>query len=71
MAPTAPPATPVLASRFGDRPAKTETATCGHCGHPYAMHGNGETPCRAYACTAGPHDGPCQGYTEPEQALAS
>lgn len=27
---------------------------CAHCRHPVALHGNGTTECKAFACMAGP-----------------
>lgn len=41
-------------TRFGGRPAGGARAGCRNCRHPYALHGNGTKPCRAFACTAGP-----------------
>lgn len=49
-------------ARFGGRPAGAARAGCKSCGHPYALHGNGTTPCKAFACTAGPDGEPCQGF---------
>lgn len=39
---------------------------CKKCGHPYALHSNGDTPCRATGCSAGPDGTPCQSF-EPAQ----
>lgn len=63
-------------ARLGGRPAATHTSGCGNCGHPYALHSNGTTPCRAFACTAGPDDKPCQEFVpaveaEPEPVAAA
>ena len=44
-----------LEHRHGDH-----ATGCGECGHPFALHSNGKTECKAFACTAGPDDGPCQ-----------
>jgi hypothetical protein len=53
-------------ARLGARPAaENSTGGCGTCGHPYALHSNGKTPCRAFACTAGPDETPCQEYVAP------
>jgi hypothetical protein len=51
------------ASRLGERPAAAvSTSGCTGCGHPFALHGNGKTTCRAFACRKGPHGQPCQGF---------
>ena len=49
--------------RLGERPASGSASGCAECGHPFAMHSNGKTPCKAFACTAGPGRGPCQEFT--------
>lgn len=51
--------------RMGARPVPGEASGCANCGHPYALHSNGRTPCRAFACTAGPSVGceTCGGTT--------
>lgn len=67
MTTTAPPAAPpaaAAASRLGGRPARTASSGCKGCGHPYALHGNGETPCQAFACTGGPDHTVCQGFIQ-------
>lgn len=46
-------------SRLGGRPARTVRSGCAECGHPYALHSNGESTCKAFACTAGPDSQPC------------
>jgi hypothetical protein len=46
-----------LEHRHGDH-----ATGCGGCGHPFALHSNGKTECKAFACTAGPDDGPCQEF---------
>lgn len=48
--------------KLGGRPAAEAQSGCSECGHPRALHSNGRTPCRAYACTAGPDGQPCQGF---------
>lgn len=53
-------------ARIGERPARGSASGCATCGHPYAMHSNGKTSCRAFACTAGPGHAPC-----PEFAVAA
>ena len=41
-------------------------AGCHRCGHPYALHSNGQTPCRAAGCRL-PDGQPCPAYiAEPE-----
>lgn len=35
---------------------------CAGCGHPFTLHSNGRTPCRAAGCHAGPGGAACQGY---------
>jgi hypothetical protein len=51
--------------RMGARPVAGETPGCAGCGHPYALHSNGRTPCRAFACSTGPviQCGACNGTT--------
>jgi hypothetical protein len=46
----------------GARPAADASAGCARpgCGHPRALHSNGKSPCRAFACSAGPC-GSCRG----------
>jgi hypothetical protein len=36
---------------------------CETCGHPFTLHSNGETECRAAGCHAGPDGGPCPGFS--------
>lgn len=48
--------------RLGERPAGGSTSGCQACGHPYALHSNGATACRAGSCTAGPGGQPCEGF---------
>lgn len=48
-----------VASKTGGRPTAAAETGCGACGHPFALHSNGTTPCRAYACTAGTGGKPC------------
>ena len=61
------------AARLGERPETTAPgARPGHsassgcarpgCGHPRALHSNGSTPCRAFACSAATC-GACDGLT--------
>jgi hypothetical protein len=40
--------------RLGARPVAGESSGCANCGHPLALHSNGKTPCRAFACSGGP-----------------
>ena len=51
--------------RLGARPVAGESAGCAGCGHPIALHSNGKTPCRAFACSGGPSAGceACGGTT--------
>lgn len=56
--------------RLGGRPARGAPAGCVECGHPHALHGNGMTGCRAFACTAGPGNQPCQQFVSPPEATA-
>jgi hypothetical protein len=47
---------------------------CDRCGHPYALHSNGQTECRATGCSVPPDDQPCQGFVtarQPEDARVS
>lgn len=48
----------------GARPAADASAGCARpgCGHPRALHSNGTSPCKAFACSAGPCEA-CQGST--------
>ena len=46
----------------GARPAADASAGCALCHHPYALHSNGTSPCRAFACSAVPCES-CQGST--------
>jgi hypothetical protein len=34
---------------------------CAACGHPFALHSNGTTPCKAVGCHV-PDGGPCPGF---------
>ena len=52
-----------VATRLGGRPAAEARSGCASCGHPFALHSNGETPCRAFACTKGHNGQPCQAFT--------
>lgn len=45
---------PAADTRLGGRPAAGSVPGCADCHHPLALHGNGATACRAWACTAGP-----------------
>lgn len=49
---------------LGARPV-VKTPGCAICGHPHALHSNGATECKAFACTAGPSVGcgTCGGTT--------
>ena len=40
---------------------------CGRCKHPYPLHGNGTTECKAIGCKAGPDGGPCPEWVPAEQ----
>ena len=43
------------------------------CGHPFALHSNGKSPCKATGCSAMPDGSPCEGFLdreEPEQQEA-
>ena len=40
--------------RLGARPVAGESSGCAGCGHPVALHSNGRTACKAFACSAGP-----------------
>jgi hypothetical protein len=46
----------------GARPAAAASTGCARCHHPYALHSNGTSPCRAFACSAGPCES-CMGST--------
>lgn len=35
---------------------------CGNCGHPFTLHSNGATPCKAAGCTGGGGSAPCPGF---------
>jgi len=50
--------------RLGARPSGDAQAGCARCGHPFALHSNGTTPCKAFACTAGPDEAPCPEFQE-------
>lgn len=41
-------------ARMGARLPAGTSSGCATCGHPFALHGNGKTPCRAFACSGGP-----------------
>lgn len=43
-----------LADGLGAIPLPGASTVCETCKHPKALHGNGSTPCRAFACHAGP-----------------
>lgn len=46
-----------IGSRSGAE-ASPAPAGCAGCGHPFTLHSNGTTPCKASGCTAG-HAAPC------------
>jgi hypothetical protein len=46
----------------GARPAAAALSGCARCHHPRALHSNGASPCRAFACSAGPCES-CHGST--------
>jgi hypothetical protein len=48
----------------GARPDPGASTGCARpgCGHPRALHSNGQTPCKAFACSAGPCQ-ECMGST--------
>lgn len=48
--------------RLGARPSGDASPGCARCGHPYALHSNGTTECKAFACTTGPDGAPCPGF---------
>jgi hypothetical protein len=50
------------ASKIGGRPTAAVRSGCGGCGHPHALHSNGRTACKAWACRTGPNGKPCQGF---------
>jgi hypothetical protein len=39
--------------------------SCGECGHPFSLHGNGTTQCRAMGC-AGESGKRCQAFRLPD-----
>ncbi|MCW2929908.1 MAG: hypothetical protein JWM19_870 [Actinomycetia bacterium] len=41
-------------ARMGARIPAGTSSGCATCGHPFALHGNGRTQCKAFACSAGP-----------------
>lgn len=53
------------AVRLGGLPSAGAATVCAGCKHPFPLHGNGTTRCRAFACTAGPSVGctDCGGTT--------
>jgi hypothetical protein len=51
-----------LPGRIAARPHPHASGACGHCGHPFALHSNGQTECLAFACHRGADGGPCQQY---------
>jgi hypothetical protein len=46
----------------GARPAAAASTGCALCHHPYALHSNGTSPCRAFACSVVPCE-TCHGST--------
>jgi len=53
--------------RVGARPdPRSRGGACEWCGHPYALHSNGTTECKAFACHTGPEGQACQGYIAPD-----
>lgn len=56
----------------GVRPAAVAPAGCARCHHPFALHSNGESACRAFACSAGPSAvcPACEGHGKVELRLA-
>jgi hypothetical protein len=69
--PAAPAEGPVVTAP-GARPAAVAPAGCARCHHPFALHSNGESACRAFACSAGePVECPqCRGRGQIELRLA-
>jgi hypothetical protein len=53
MSPAAPMGERPEITAPGARPAAAALAGCARCHHPYALHSNGTSPCRAFACSAG------------------
>jgi hypothetical protein len=51
--------------------SRSRSGPCARCRHPYALHSNGTTACRAFACTAGPEGGPCQEFLAQAMPVAS
>jgi hypothetical protein len=51
--------------RTGVHVAAAGASGCHSCGHPFTLHSNGRTGCRAAGCTAGPAAacGECHGTT--------
>jgi hypothetical protein len=41
-------------TRTGAHVDGTRASGCTACGHPFTLHSNGRTPCKAAACAAGP-----------------
>lgn len=44
------------------------TSVCARCHHPYPLHGNGKTACKAVGCKAGPDEQPCPGFVRADEA---
>jgi hypothetical protein len=42
--------------------SEPDTVLCTRCRHPFPLHGNGTTPCRARNCHGGPDASPCPGF---------
>jgi hypothetical protein len=60
MSPAAPMGERPEITAPGARPAAAALAGCARCHHPYALHSNGTSPCRAFACSVGACE-ECQG----------
>jgi hypothetical protein len=62
---------PAPGNRMGERPAANSSAGCANCRHPKALHSNGTTECKAFACTAGPDGVACQGFVTAGELAAA
>lgn len=54
-------------ARLGAHVSAAVPSGCHDCGHPFTLHSNGKTACKASACTAGPGGQPCPGFTHEHQ----
>ena len=62
---------PLVSLPLGERPSGDSQGGCAGCRHPFALHSNGTTECKAFACKSGPQGTPCPGFTDVAPLVAA